>query len=156
MAYQYGDRFYLEDVVFRNIDPGTLDRLNAEMLVKHHVQQAQFESNREGSRTANEVEKIVKELGGRTHITKKYSTQNKETKIIVNSDWVKKHVYFKDASMYEPRSDYGEFMAQLCSYTQIGKNAHDDSCDSMAMLALFVDSLVSGRAEVMSRSELGI
>ena len=156
VAYQYGDRFYLEDVVFRNIDPGTLDRLNAEMLVKHHVQQAQFESNREGSRTANEVEKIVKELGGRTHITKKYSTQNKETKIIVNSDWVKKHVYFKDASMYEPRSDYGEFMAQLCSYTQIGKNAHDDSCDSMAMLALFVDSLVGGRAEVMSRSELGI
>ena len=154
--YQYGDRFYLEDIVFRNIDPGTLDRLNAEMLVKHHVQQAQFESNREGSRTANEVEKIVKELGGRTHITKKYSTQNKETKIIVNSDWVKKHVYFKDASMYEPRSDYGEFMAQLCSYTQIGKNAHDDSCDSMAMLALFVDSLVGGRAEVMSRSELGI
>ncbi len=156
VVYQYGDRFYLEDIVFRNIDPGTLDRLNAEMLVKHHVQQAQFESNREGSRTANEVEKIVKELGGRTHITKKYSTQNKETKIIVNSDWVKKHVYFKDASMYEPRSDYGEFMAQLCSYTQIGKNAHDDSCDSMAMLALFVDSLVGGRAEVMSRSELGI
>lgn len=156
VVYQYGDRFYLEDIVFRNIDPGTLDRLNAEMLVKHHVQQAQFESNREGSRTANEVEKIVKELGGRTHITKKYSTQNKETKIIVNSDWVKKHVYFKDASMYEPRSDYGEFMAQLCSYTQIGKNAHDDSCDSMAMLALFVDSLVGGKVEIMSRSELGI
>lgn len=156
VVYQYGDRFYLEDIVYRNIDPGTLDRLNAEMLVKHHVQQAQFESNREGSRTANEVEKIVKELGGRTHITKKYSTQNKETKIIVNSDWVKKHVYFKDASMYEPRSDYGEFMAQLCSYTQIGKNPHDDSCDSMAMLALFIDSLVGGKVEIMSRSELGI
>ena len=156
IAYQYGDRFYLEAVVFKNIDPGTLDKLNAEMLVKHHVQQAQFESNREGSRTANEVERLVKEMGGRTHITKKYSTQNKETKIIVNSDWVKKHVYFKDPSMYDPRDDYGVFMAQVCSWTQLGKNTHDDGVDSLAMLALFVDNLEGGRAEVHSRSALGI
>ena len=154
--YQYGQFFYLEDVVFKNIDPGTLDQLNSDMLVKHKVQQAQFESNKEGSRTANEVEKLVKAKGGITHITKKYTTQNKETKIIVNSDWVKKHVYFKDASMYEPRSDYGLFMAQLCSYTQLGKNSHDDAPDSMAMFALFVQSLFGGRAEVMSRADLGI
>ena len=35
--YQYGDRYYLEDLVFKNIDPGTLDELNSDMLVKHHV-----------------------------------------------------------------------------------------------------------------------
>lgn len=40
--YQYGDRYYLEDLVFKNIDPGTLDELNSDMLVKHHVQQAQL------------------------------------------------------------------------------------------------------------------
>lgn len=154
--YQYGERYYLEDVVFKNIDPGTLDELNANMIVKHHVQQAQFESNKEGSRTANKVEELVRAKGGRCHITKKYTTQNKETKIIVNSDWVKKHVLFKDMSEYEPKSDYGVMMSFLCSYTQLGKNKHDDAPDALAMFALFVDSLFAGQAEVVKRSELGI
>ena len=154
--YQYGDRYYLEDLVFKNIDPGTLDELNSDMLVKHHVQQAQFESNKEGSRTANEVERLVKAKGGRCHITKKYTTQNKETKIIVNSSWVKEHVIFKDITEYEPKSDYGVMMSFLCSYTQLGKNKHDDAPDALAMFAQFVDALLGGEAQVGKRSELGI
>lgn len=154
--YQYGDRYYLEDLVFKNIDPGTLDELNSDMLVKHHVQQAQFESNKEGSRTANEVERLVKAKGGRCHITKKYTTQNKETKIIVNSSWVKEHVIFKDITEYEPKSDYGVMMSFLCSYTQLGKNKHDDAPDTLAMFAQFVDALLCGEGQVVKRSDLGI
>lgn len=154
--YQYGDRYYLEDLVFKNIDPGTLDELNSDMLVKHHVQQAQFESNKEGSRTANEVERLVKAKGGRCHITKKYTTQNKETKIIVNSSWVKEHVIFKDITEYEPKSDYGVMMSFLCSYTQLGKNKHDDAPDTLAMFAQFVDALLVGEGQVVKRSDLGI
>lgn len=154
--YQYGDRYYLEDLVFKNIDPGTLDELNSDMLVKHHVQQAQFESNKEGSRTANEVERLVKAKGGRCHITKKYTTQNKETKIIVNSSWVKEHVIFKDITEYEPKSDYGVMMSFLCSYTQLGKNKHDDAPDALAMFAQFVDTLLGGEGQVVKRSDLGI
>lgn len=154
--YQYGDRYYLEDLVFKNIDPGTLDELNSDMLVKHHVQQAQFESNKEGSRTANEVERLVKAKGGRCHITKKYTTQNKETKIIVNSSWVKEHVIFKDITEYEPKSDYGVMMSFLCSYTQLGKNKHDDAPDTLAMFAQFVDALLGGEGQVVKRSALGI
>lgn len=154
--YQYGDRYYLEDLVFKNIDPGTLDELNSDMLVKHHVQQAQFESNKEGSRTANEVERLVKAKDGRCHITKKYTTQNKETKIIVNSSWVKEHVIFKDITEYEPKSDYGVMMSFLCSYTQLGKNKHDDAPDTLAMFAQFVDALLGGEGQVVKRSDLGI
>lgn len=154
--YQYGDRYYLEDLVFKNIDPRTLDELNSDMLVKHHVQQAQFESNKEGSRTANEVERLVKAKGGRCHITKKYTTQNKETKIIVNSSWVKEHVIFKDITEYEPKSDYGVMMSFLCSYTQLGKNKHDDAPDTLAMFAQFVDALLGGEGQVVKRSDLGI
>ena len=154
--YQYGDRYYLEDLVFKNIDPGTLDELNSDMLVKHHVQQAQFESNKEGSRTANEVERLVKAKGGRRHITKKYTTQNKETKIIVNSSWVKEHAISKDITEYEPKSDYGVMMSFLCSYTQLGKNKHDDAPDTLAMFAQFVDALLGGEGQVVKRSDLGI
>ena len=154
--YQYGDRYYLEDLVFKNIDTGTLDELNSDMRVKHDVQQAQFESNKEGSRTANEVERLVKAKGGRCHITKKYTTQNKETKIIVNSSWVKEHVIFKDITEYEPKSDYGVMMSFLCSYTQLGKNKHDDAPDTLAMFAQFVDALLGGEGQVVKRSDLGI
>ena len=47
-------------------------------------------------------------------------------------------------------------MGFLCSYTQLGKNKHDDAPDGLAMFALFVDSLLSGVAEVVKRSDLGI
>ena len=154
--YQYGERYYLEDVVFKNIDPKILDVLNADMLIKHNVQEAQFESNKEGSRTADKILELIKEKGGRCSITKKYTTQNKETKIIVNSPWVKEHIYFKDQSEYEAKSDYGVFMTQLCSYSQMGKNKHDDAADTMAMFALYTVSLYASKATIISRSEWGI
>jgi predicted phage terminase large subunit-like protein len=154
--YQYGELYYLEDLVFKNIAPDILDELNAEMLVKHHVQQCQFESNKEGSRTATKVKEILKAKGGSTNILKHYTTQNKETKIIVNSPWVKQHVVFKDITEYDPKSDYGVMMSYLCSYTQLGKNKHDDAPDTLAMFAIFVESLYGIAAKVERRSELGI
>lgn len=155
VVFQYGQQFYLEDVVYNNGSPYVIDELNANCLVRNHVQQCRFESNKEGSRTANEVERLVKEKGGVCNITKKYTTANKETKIIVNSDWVKKHIMFKDPSCYERKSEYGQFMMAVHSYVQMGKNAHDDAPDCLAMLALFIDDFNGTKATVMSRSELG-
>ena len=152
---QYGNNYYLDDVVFKNIDPGTLDYLNADMIVRNKVQMSQFESNKEGSRTANEVERIVTEKGWFCHFTKKYTTQNKETKIIINSPWVLEHVYFKDPSLYPLQSDYANFIKFLCSWTQLGKNTHDDAPDVMAMVAIFVAEMLGGQVQVMSRDELG-
>jgi predicted phage terminase large subunit-like protein len=156
VVYQYGQNFYLEDLVYDNGSPYVLDELNANCLVKNNVQMAQFESNKEGSRTGNEVQRLIKEKGGRCVITKKYTTTNKETKIIVNSDWVKQHILFKDPVEYEPKSMYGQFMRAVFSYVTLGKNKHDDSVDALAMLALFVQSLEGSIAEVYSRKELGI
>ena len=152
---QYGNNYYLDDVVFKNIDPGTLDYLNADMIVRNKVQMSQFESNKEGSRTANEVERIVTEKGWFCHFTKKYTTQNKETKIIINSPWVLEHVYFKDPSLYPLQSDYANFIKFLCSWTQLGKNTHDDAPDVMAMVAIFVAEMLGGQVQVMSREDLG-
>jgi predicted phage terminase large subunit-like protein len=113
----------------------------------------QFESNKEGSRTGNEVQKLVEQKGGRCSITKKYTTTNKETKIIVNSDWVKQHVYFKDESEWSDM--YRKFMNGVFSYVQMGKNKHDDSVDALAMLALFANSFESSQIEILSRAQLG-
>ena len=153
VGFKYGSKIYLEDVVYDNCSPYTLDELNSNCLVKNKVQMCQFESNKEGSRTGNEVQRLVEEKGGRCTITKKYTTQNKETKILVNSDWVKKHVIFKDKSEWDKM--YSAFMNNVLSYVQLSKNKHDDGVDALAMLALFVQSFEGAKVEVISRASLG-
>lgn len=150
---KYGANFYLEDVVYDNGSPYVLDELNADCIVRNKVQMCQFESNKEGSRTGNEVQKLIDQKGGRCTITKKYTTQNKETKILVNSDWVKKHVLFKDETEWTPM--YRAFMKGVYSYVQMGKNKHDDGVDALAMLALFIQSFEGAQVEIVSRRSLG-
>ena len=139
---QYGQDYYLTDVVFRNIDPYLLDELNADCLVRNNVQICQIESNKEGVRTGDEIQKLIDDRGGRCVIEKKFTTANKETRIIVNSKWVIQHVLFLEPRSadntdgYYVNSEYGQFMAALTSYSQLAKNPHDDAPDMMAMLAI--------------------
>lgn len=139
---QFGKDYYMTDVVFKNIDPLLLDDLNAQCLVKNNVQIAEFESNKEGSRTADKVQEKVKELGGNTSVQKKFTTSNKETKIIVNSPWVIEHVLFPYPESpdypdgYRANSEMGQFMAHLCAYSQLSKNPTDDAPDMVSMLAV--------------------
>jgi predicted phage terminase large subunit-like protein len=149
--YQYGTDYYLHDVVFQSIDPYLLDDLNADCLVRNNVQIADFESNKEGSRTADKVQEKVKAKGGRCCIIKKFTTQNKETKIIINSPWVIEHVVFKSSDDYEVKSDYGQFMSWLCAYSQLAKNPHDDAPDMVAMLAVRENTQQGGTAEPCER-----
>ena len=157
--YQYGEDYYLHDVVFKNIDPYLLDDYNADCLVRNNVQICQIESNKEGVRSGDEIQKKVDDQGGRCCIEKKYTTTNKETRIIVNSPWVIKHVIFKDPDCYAPKSDYGEFMSWLCAFSQLGKNPHDDAPDMVAMLAVRESGTNGVQTEVYGmdqRSLLGL
>ena len=157
VLYQYGDDYYCVDCICDDdSDYGKQYENCARILVEHKVQQCQFESNNGGSRVAYEVNKLVEQKGGRCNITSKVSSGNKETKIIVNADWVKKHVLFKDKSLYKPKDDYGKMMAFLLSYTVKGKNEHDDVPDGLAMFALFVSNMYGAKATVYDRRSLGI
>ena len=61
---------------------------------------------------AKDIQEAVKNNGGITKITTKFTTSNKETKIILNSAWVKEHCLFKDNSMYKKKDDYGKYSKQ--------------------------------------------
>ena len=151
VAYVYGQNYYIEDCVCDNGLPEIVDARLADILVRHKVNQCRFESNSAGGRVAEKVQQMVKERGGITHITTKYTTANKETKIIVNSAWVKEHCLFKDESMYKRNSEYGKFIAMLCSYTMAGKNKNDDTADGMAMFAEYAQSMGTTKVEVFQR-----
>ena len=150
IAYQYGQNFFIEDILCDNSKPEIVDARLVEILLKHKVKLARFESNSAGGRVAQTVQARVKEKNGITHITTKFTTANKETKIITNSPYVKEHFLFKDDIVF-PNKDYKRAMEMLCSYTMMGKNKHDDVPDAFSQLAEFVQSLQSGRVEVFKR-----
>lgn len=151
VGYVYGEDHYIDDCVCDNGLPNIVDARLTEILVRDKVKACRFESNSAGRRVAEKIQEEVKKKGGVTHITTKFTTANKETKIIVNSAWVKEHCLFKDSSLYKKKSDYGKMMDMLCSYTVAGKNKHDDVPDGMAMYAEFAQSLTAGRVEVFQR-----
>ena len=151
VAFVYGQDYYLDDCICDNGLPEIVDARLAEILVRNKVKMARFESNSAGGRVAEKVQQMVKDKGGITHITTKYTTANKETKIIVNSAWVKQHCLFKDETKYKRNSEYGKFINMLCSYTMAGKNKNDDVPDAMAMLAEYAQSLTTSKVEVFQR-----
>lgn len=151
VGYVYGQDYYIGDCICDNGLPDTVDIRLADILVRDKVNMCRFESNSAGRRVAEKIQGEVKRLGGITNITTKFTTANKETKIIVNSAWVKEHCLFLDESKYKRNSDYGRMMDMLCSYTVAGKNKHDDVPDGMAMFAEFAQSLNGAKLEVFKR-----
>lgn len=140
--YQYGEDFYLVDCVCD--DDSDYERQYEKLkniLVKYKVQSCEFESNTGGDRVAFEVQDRVTKDGGTCTVTTKPTETNKETRIIVNAEWVKKHVIFRDKSLYTPKEDYGIMMNWLLCYSTVGKNIHDDVPDGLANFRLYVTGM---------------
>lgn len=151
VVYKYGDDYYVEKIICDNSNPEVVETRLVMTLLEHKVQMSRFESNSAGGRVAQKVQEQVKAKGGITKITTKYTTANKETKIIVNSPWVKEHCLFKDDSVIKGDKEYKRALNFLCSYTMAGKNKHDDIPDVFAQLSEFIQSLVGTKVEVFKR-----
>lgn len=149
-VYQYGEDYYCVDCICDdNSDYGVQYERCANLIINNNMQQLEFESNNGGDRIALEVNNRVEKMGGRCNITTQYTSSNKETKIIVNADWVKKHVLFKDKSLYKPKEDYGVMMGFLLSYSVKGKNVHDDVPDGWAQFTVYVTNKIGCKAVCM-------
>ena len=151
ICYQYGNDFYCEDVVCDNSNPEIVEARLVSKLIEHKAQMGQFESNSAGGKVAEKVQKEVKERGGIAKITTKYTTSNKETRIIIASPWVKEHILFKDNSIIKKDKEYRKMLNQLCSYTMAGRNKNDDVCDAWSMFANYVQQLEGIKVEVFRR-----
>lgn len=151
IAYQYGNDFYIEEIICDNSNPEIVETRLVEVLLRHKVKLSRFESNSAGGKIAEKVQKEVKSRGGITRITTKYSTANKATRIIVDSPFVKEHFLFKDNSVIKNNKDYKRALGMLCSYTMAGRNAHDDVPDAFSMLSDFIQSFETQTVRVIQR-----
>lgn len=147
---KYGNDFYMidcicDDTYDYDVQYGKIEKL----ILDNKIKKVEFETNNGGDRVAFS---IMNQLAGKSicSITTRYTTKNKETKIIVNAEWVKKHCVFKDKGLYTPKSDYGIAMAFLTSYTVAGRNGHDDVPDGLAQFAEFVDNMLGGKTEIFN------
>lgn len=148
VAKVYGGEVYIDDCVCDNSLPEITDARYVEIIVRKEVEMCRFESNAAGGRIADKVAAEVKKTGHRCHITKRYTTANKVTKIIANSAYVKEHFLFRDRSVRTGMVDYNKMIKFLTTYVIDGKNKNDDVPDGLAMLVEFIESLKGTQVEV--------
>lgn len=143
-AYVYGNDVYIHDVIFNKGDKTVTQPViigRAKQLMPNKIR---FEANNGGGEYADAINERLRSDGVHINIIarKAPNNQSKMGRIIQFSPDIKKF-YFRDAK--NRSQEYQAFMDELTTFSQAGKNAHDDAPDSLAMLA---DELYRGAARV--------
>ena len=151
-----GDYTYVTDVIFTQDGVEITEPAVARMMIDKRCKWMNVESNAGGKSFATNVQKLIIEISTEckksyhSHVKQKGyeldgyytyhkpTTQNKETRILMNSGYIKQYFYFR--SDYEPGSDYDKFMRQLTSYIRLGKNKHDDAPDCTTAAAEYMQN----------------
>lgn len=154
IAYVYGEYAYVEDIVYNDGLPETTIPIVANVWTRNKVVLGEIEANNGGEYYAKLVDDEIKSKGHKTSIRTFFSTNNKTVRIITYSDFVKKQLIFKHKSTYSANSDYAKFMKDIFSWTQKGKNAHDDSVDSLSMMADMIQRLSFNTISFLDRKRL--
>ena len=151
VAFVSGVDVYIEDVVYSQALPEVNAPKCGIMCVKHGVKVCQVESNANGLLFAEKVENQISSMGGRTSVRTKRTTANKQTKIILASDNIRNHFWFKNPNYLSTASEYAHFLRDTWSYSQVSKNQHDDSVDSLAMMENMIANLTTGKVQAFKR-----
>lgn len=151
VAFVSGVDVYIEDVVYSQALPEVNAPKCGIMCVKHGVKVCQVESNANGLLFAEKVENQINSMGGRTSVRTKRTTANKQTKIILASDNIRNHFWFKNPNYLSNASEYAHFLRDTWSYSQVSRNQHDDSVDSLAMMDNMIANLTTGKVQAFKR-----
>lgn len=145
VGYRFGNDIYIHDVVFTNEDKTVTKPAVTACLLRNNVQIGEFEANNGGDEFSEDVDKSVKEKGHRMLIRAKKAPSNvaKLTRIMQHAPDIKSF-YFLDINSDKRTAEYNNFMRFLTTFTQTGKNKHDDAPDALAGLA----NMFFGNAQV--------
>ncbi|MGL4107255.1 phage terminase large subunit [Clostridium sp. LP20] len=137
----YGKDVYVKDVVFTQEPVEISEPLVAGAIIRNKVEAARFEANNGGHQYSRNIRRLI-EGESDCVVISKMNMQNKETRILMESGYVKEHFYFLDTEDIEPGSDYDRFFRELTSYMRLGKNPHDDATDSITGLSEYSKTFV--------------
>ena len=138
VGYIYGDRHFIHDCVCDNGKLEIVEEKLAQCLFANNVHLARFESNAAGGHVAREVEDKCRAKGSGIEIRTKYSTENKEVRIVTDSPWIKSKCYFRSD---HPSKDYDAMVNMLTRFSGVSKHTHDDAPDALSMYCRFAQSM---------------
>ena len=134
ILYKFGADVYVHDVVFNRGDKTITYPVVVGRLKHHHPHKARFEANNGGHEYADNVDRELRKDGVHINVfsRKAPNNQSKLARIIQFAPDIKRFYFLADR--YRSK-EYREFMREVTTFVQTGKNPHDDACDSLAMAA---------------------
>ena len=150
IGYVYGNDVYIHDWIFDKRDKShTKPRVVAKIL-QHKIKMGRTEANNGGDEYSDDVHRILKEeYGYSINMSHKKAPTNmaKLTRIEQHAPTIRQF-YFRDDSCRD--EDYRKAMSELTSFSFTTKNLHDDSPDSLAMMADYLSNVIK-TVQVMKR-----
>jgi predicted phage terminase large subunit-like protein len=123
---------YVLDVIYTQEPQDKTENIVADALVNYKVNKALIESNNGGGTFARNVERIIYEKYKiRKSVDTFHQSNNKETRILVNSGFVENHIYFPE----NWSNRWPEFYKSMIGYQRQGNNIHDDAQDAITGIA---------------------
>lgn len=150
-AYIYGNDIYIHDVIFNKGDKEVTRPIVVGRIMQHKPHRIRFEGNAGGNEYSTIVDDTLREKGFHTNITSRKSLASstktergtgKMFRIIQFAPDIKKFHFLDEKHRNQ---EYRTFMREVTTFVQMGKNKHDDACDSLAMLA---DEIFHGGTKV--------
>lgn len=138
-AIKFGNNIFITDVVFSQDGVEITEPLVANMIIKNKLNIMKIESNNGGYQYARNIRDLI-ENKSKCSVIAEHTTQNKETRILMHSGFVKSNFYFRDD--YEVGSPYDKFMRMLTSYVKLSKNKYDDAPDVITQIAEMCELIV--------------
>lgn len=133
ICYQYGDEYYITDVIFDDGDKFVTRPRIRDKILEHKVQAAQFEGTITNSDYYEWIENELRNKGYRLNMTMKPAStrQKKEYRIRDRAPEIRE-MFFLQSDFRS--KEYQKFMQNVFSFKLNGKNKHDDAPDSLGML----------------------
>lgn len=135
IIYKIAEKYFIVDVMHTDESFDITKPLSVAKGLKHQLDYIKVETNSQGK----DYYRFLKNKLTDTTIRGVWSVQHKETRILMQSEWIIQNFYFR--TDYEPNSQYEAFIEHLTTYLKLVKNQKDDSADVMAAASQFIKKL---------------
>jgi predicted phage terminase large subunit-like protein len=142
VAGVYQGKLYILDILYTQKPMEVTEPLVANMLYRHKVNLAYFESNNGGKGFARKIKDILNSQYNYNYTVIKWFMQrkNKQTRILLNAPYIMENVYFP----VDSKIRFAEAWEHLNTFSRKGKNKHDDIEDALTAL---VEHFGSGKKQ---------
>jgi len=136
-----GQGFYIIDVIFSKENLDYTYPRTVELSKKLKIDFLRIETNSQG---APIYRKLHEDLDN-TQVNPIFNVKNKNTRILVQSGFVKNSFYFR--ADIEENLEYQKYFKELTNFTKTSEAKHDDAPDATAGLSLFLRQMFGDHYE---------